>query len=195
MMKEGPPLPVLLRRLTECPMEFFAAPVINGQGEVHVAAVVCDVLRDLGGAPSTSDLAPFVTQDAGQAARLNLILIACWLLHDDWFLTHREDLWALWAQSWLSNDLSDLSLLVETPQWIADADRREELARRALNTLQLIPQGENPNQAADRLKTLDSVERQRVILETRRAQERARQIREEMARKAAEEAASRYGRE
>jgi hypothetical protein len=45
------------------------------------------------------------------------------------------------------------------------------------------------------LMTLDSVERVKVIKAAREAEERARQVREEMARKAAEEAAATYGRE
>ena len=40
-----------------------------------------------------------------------------------------------------------------------------------------------------------AIERQRVLLESRKSQERARNLREELARKAAEEAAARYGRE
>jgi hypothetical protein len=75
---------------------------------------------------------------------------------------------------------------------INDPDRREELVRLCLKGLGLIPQGESAAQAADRLTTLDSVERDRVIRETRQAEARAREIREAMARKRAEEAAARY---
>jgi hypothetical protein len=42
------------------------------------------------------------------------------------------------------------------------------------------------------LNTLDSVERKRVVEKTREAEARARQIREAMARRAAQEAAARY---
>ena len=55
--------------------------------------------------------------------------------------------------------------------------------------------GESEAQAADRLNTLSSVERTHVIQETRAAQERVRQVREAMKKKAAEEAAAAYGRE
>jgi hypothetical protein len=47
-------------------------------------------------------------------------------------------------------------------------------------------------QAADRLNALDSLERDRVIRETRAAEERAQKVREAMAKKKAEEAAARY---
>ena len=192
----GPPLALLLRRLAECPPDFLGAPVQNGQGEIHVAAIAHDVLRDLGGAPAPNELGAWNGEGESSEEQLRLVCVACWLLHDDWFQAHSDENMARAAQDWLASDLGDLSLLVETRQWLNDADRREELARRALDALQILPQGETPNQAADRLKTLDSIERQRMILETRRAQERARHIRQEMARKKAEaDAAARYGRE
>ena len=196
LLKDGPPLALLLRRLAECPPDFLAAPVQHGQGELHVAAIANDVLRDLGGAPSPAELDAWNGENEASAEQLRLICVACWLLHDDWFRAHGAEDLACNAQNWLASDLADLSLLVETRQWLSDADRREELARRALAALQILPHGETQNQASDRLKTLDSVERQRMILETRRAQERARHIRQEMARKKAEaDAAARYGRE
>ena len=49
MEHEGPPLEALTRRLAECPAEFPAEPVIGGKGTVHVAAVVSDLVCDLGG--------------------------------------------------------------------------------------------------------------------------------------------------
>ena len=192
----GPPLALLLRRLSECPPDFLAAPVHNNSGEIHVAAIVNDVLRDLGGAPLPEELGAWSGEGETNAEQLRLVCVACWLLHDDWFRAHGDENLARAAQNWLASGLSDLSLLVETRQWLSDTDRREELARRALDALKILPQGETLHQAADRLKTLDSVERQSMILETRRAQERARHIRQEMARKKAEaDAAARYGRE
>ena len=47
-------------------------------------------------------------------------------------------------------------------------------------------------QATDRLTTLDSIERNRVMRKTRSAEARARRIREEMVKKSAQEAAARY---
>jgi hypothetical protein len=45
----------------------------------------------------------------------------------------------------------------------ADPDRREEFARLCLHTAGYRPKGENENIAAERLKTLDSIEKDRVI--------------------------------
>ena len=123
--------------------------------------------------------------------RLRVILVACWLLHDPWFRSRSR--FAEGARRFLATGLDELAEVAQAPQLIADADRREELARLCLKSLGLRPAGESV--AQDRLSTLDSVERSRVIREARAAEERARKIREEMARKAAEEAAAVYGRE
>ncbi len=85
--------------------------------------------------------------------------------------------------------LDELAELVKAPQLIADSDRREELSRLCLKALDLRPAGETAAQAQDRLTTLNTAERQRVVAAARAAEERARQIREAMAKKAAEEAA------
>jgi uncharacterized protein YoxC len=61
--------------------------------------------------------------------------------------------------------------------------------------LGLRPGGESESQALDRLTTLNTAERQRVIRAAREAEERARAIREAMAKKAAEEAADKWTRE
>ena len=57
------------------------------------------------------------------------------------------------------------------------------------------PAGETPEQAADRLATLDSVTRARVETEARAAEERAREVRAALERQRAAEAAARASRE
>ena len=81
------------------------------------------------------------------------------------------------------------------PQLVSDPDRREELARLCLRALGLLPAGETAAQAQDRLTTLSTAERQRVIREAREAERRAQKIREAMVKKAAEEAAAKYMRD
>jgi hypothetical protein len=195
MMEEGPLLETLTRRLAECPADFLAEPRIGSAGAVHVAAVVSDVLRDLGGAPLTVDqAAAFQATDAKKHRnRLSLVLIACWLLHDSWFV--RQERFAAPAQEFLSLTLSELASVVKAPQCVTEPDRREELARLCLRQLGLRPAGETEAQAQDRLTTLNTAERQRVIRAAREAEARAREIREAMARKAAEEAADKWTRE
>src|SRR6185295_15434575 len=197
MIEEGPLLETLTRRLAECPADFMAAPRDRGgKGEVYAAAVVCDLLRELGGAPLTAqelDVFEFKRGDARRERFLRLALIAAWLLYDPWFRSRNR--FASPAYEFLALGLDDVAAIVPPQAFVSDADRREELARLCLKALSLRPAGETASQAEDRLATLDSVERARVVREARAAEARARQIREEMARKAAEEAAAVYGRE
>ncbi len=198
MQDEGPLLEVLTRRLAECPAEFLAEPRVGRGGQVSVAAVVADLLHDLDGTRLTPAQAeafqPRVAQGAAsQRNWLSLVLVAAWLLHDPWFQQARR--FGPAAAEFLSTQLGELAVLTPAPKFVADPDRREELARLCLRGLGLRPAGETPAQAADRLATLSTAERQRVLQAARQAEERARAIREAMAKKAAEEAAAQYSRE
>jgi hypothetical protein len=194
MEREGPMLESLTRRLAETPADFLAAPLLGNKGEVDVAAVVNDLLRDLGGTPLPAGEAewfrPVSGKESTQRKRLRAVLVAAWLLHDAWFRENRMESAAVLA--FLKETVPELASIVSADGLVADADRREELARLALKALGLRPAGESIEQAMDRLQTLSSLERQRVIEEATKAEERARQIREAMARKAAEEAAAQY---
>ena len=110
------------------------------------------------------------------------------------------------AQVWLVTVVRDLAAVTTADALVKDDDRREELARLCLKALEFRPQGENAKQAQQRLESISSVERERVIAASRELQEavrkkraeeeeRARKVREEMARKAAEEAAAKGTRE
>ena len=65
----------------------------------------------------------------------------------------------------------------------------------ALARLGCRPGGETLAQAQDRLTRISSTERNRVMLAARAAEERARAVREALARKAAQESADKYTRE
>ncbi len=195
MNDEGPLLETLTRRLAECPGDFLAEPRIGKSGVVHVDAVVSDLIRDLGGAALTLEqAADFQSKDARKDRnRLSLVLIGCWLLHDEWF--RQGERFAERACAFLAERLTELAGLVPASRFISDPDRSEELARLCLNQLGLRPAGETIAQAQDRLDTLNTAERQRVIRAAREAEERTRAIREAMAKKAAEEAADKWTRE
>src|SRR2546426_5438195 len=85
--REGPPLETLTYRLAECPAEFLAEPRIGSAGTVHLAAVVSDLLRDLGGPPMSAEAASDFQSRNPKADRnrFKLTLLTCWLLHDPWF--------------------------------------------------------------------------------------------------------------
>lgn len=191
MDHEGPQLEVLTRRLAECPAEFLAEPLPGKGGSVDVAAVVSDLLQDLGGnALGAQEAAGFGGKDRKERNRLRTVLVAAWLLHDAWFRSRRQ--FAAAAGRFLADGVRDLAALVPAEKLVSDPDRREELARLCLRALGLRPAGETVAQAQDRLTTLSSAERQRVIREARAAEERARAIREAMAAEAARLAATRY---
>jgi hypothetical protein len=185
--KEGPQLDRLLHRLAECPPDFLVPP-----GELNIVALACDHWRAIGLAiPSPVQRTSFA---ASRLESQRLTPIVLWLLRDEWFLARPELADATW-QLLQSESLAQLAKLVNAETVINDPDRREELVRLCLKGLGLRPEGETAAQAADRLTTLNSVERDRVIRETRRTEARAREVREAMARKQAKEAAARYSSE
>lgn len=194
MQREGPPLEILLRRLAETPEDFLAEPQIAAAGAVEVRAVVADLLRLSGHAAEPAALAAFAGEDARRDRnRLATVLIATWLLAGEWFLAAKFP--AAELLQVLRDDMRELAGLVAAKTLVTDAERREELARLVLARLGARPAGETPAQAQDRLTTLSSVERARVLKVSQAAAQRARAIREALARKAAEESADKWTRE
>lgn len=197
MLTQGPLLETLTRRLAETPPEFLAEPRMGAAGVVHVDAVISDLLRELGGPPLTASQAQAFRPPASAAKKrrrpLRLALLAAWLLFDPWF--QGKDLANAARAFFISEELEQMALSVDAPRVVADGDRREELVRLCLRALGLRPAGESEAQAHDRLLTISTAERERVIKAARAAEERAREIREAMARKAAEEAADKWTRE
>ncbi len=194
MDREGPILEALTRRLAETPEEFLAEPRVGNVGQIHTAAVVGDLVRLLGHAVSARDLAPFSGSDRrGDRNRLGVTLVLAWLLADDWFVRNRPDAASLLTL--FGTTAGELAEQTTATKLVTDPDRREELARVALARLGLRPAGETLAQAQDRLATLSSSERQRVMRASRAAEERARAIREALVRKAAQESADKYTRD
>lgn len=194
MKQEGPLLESLTHHLSECPAEFLMEPRIGDAGAVHVDAVVNDLLGDLG-TPTAgpSDTLVYRSRDRKDRNFLRLVLVAAWLLHHPWFREVRS--FAHPAYRWMREGTRPLADLVAAELFVTEPDRREELARSCLEAMGLRPLGETPSQAADRLRSLDSVERSRVIRETRAGEERARALREAMRARKAREAAAKAIRE
>ena len=216
MQNEGPILESLTRRLAETPEDFLAEPRVAQRGRVQTAAVVGDLIRLLGGDVGAEHLKPFVGRStpptrtselpdyaeadppASAEARLErnrfaVTLILCWLLSDDWFRQIKPETGNLLRL--LDAEAAQLAAQVAARKFVVDPDRREELARVALARLGFRPAGETLAQAQDRLTTLNSTERVRVLQAARAAEERARQIREALVSKAAEESADKWTRE
>lgn len=198
--RQGPELELLTRRLAECPLEFLAEPAMRSSSHegnalaVRVDAVVADLVLDLGGSlPASEALQPF-DGSAGAGSphernRLRLTLVAAWLLHHQWFRDQTRFAGA--ALHWLARGLADLAGLAAADLFVTDFERREELARLCLQGLNLLPAGETPHQAQDRLAAISSVERSRVVAAAREREEAARRMREAMRKKQAAAAAAR----
>lgn len=191
MDRIGPPLERLTHRLAETPAEFLEEPRIGGFGTVSVAALVGDLL---GGGADAGMLDRFTGSDPkADRNRMALAAIAVWLLADEWFETAAPaagDMLAL-----LDGTVAELAAGTAAHGFTSDPDRREELARLALKELGYRPEGESEAQATDRLSAVSGVERARLLNASREAEERARLVREALARKAAEESADKWTRE
>lgn len=198
MSQLGPTLESLLRRLSECPQEFLETCTA-----AHGGAQVAAIMADHGRAYGHEFLTPVRRQWLARLSQperaykqkvryWGLLSVTTWLLHDEWFLS-RPTLAEL-GWEWQTDDrIKQLSDLVRPELFTIDPDRREELVRLCIAAHNLEPANETVLQARDRLQTLDSVERQRILAATAAAERRAREVREAMARKQALESASRYG--
>ncbi|VTR98901.1 hypothetical protein [Tuwongella immobilis] len=195
MEHEGPPLELLMRRLLETPREFLAEPMVGSLGEIDVGAVLWDTLRHRGQDALTLGIVPAEWRPRSlkksQRNSLRLILLVCWLLADDAFASVPAQYRGVVTM--VEETIPDLDVLWPADALLADPDRREELIRRLLDRMNLRPQGETWEQAIDRLLTLDSLERSKALVEAEATERRNQAIREAMARKAAQEAAARYG--
>ena len=194
MQRLGPPLEVLVRRLIETPPDFLDEPRIGSSGQVFVAALVNDLMLRLGQRAPAADLACFRSRSASvDRNRLALVMIVVWLLADDWFLSagNAQDV----LLRLLDESVRELATTTPANKFVTDPDRREELVRIVLARLDYRPQGETVAQATDRLSSLSGTERRRLLEASRAAEQRARAIREALAKKAAEESADKWTRE
>lgn len=191
MEREGPPLETLLQRLANAPEEFLMEPKHGKRGQVDVVAVVFDLVATLGPSPDASRVRALAENATKKSLAVTLLL--CWLIGD-------ESVTALGPTQGQALDLLDegareLAKHTAAHLFTSDVERREEMARFGLARLGLRPRGETEAQAADRLTSLSAAERARVLEASRAAEERARVVREALAKKAAEESADKWTRE
>ncbi len=201
MTTEGPQLDALVHRLADCPPAFLDDPRMEAyyddgetSGTVDVPAVIGDLFVDYGVVPEPTHIAPFRGAAALDVNWLKLTMVTSWLARDRWFVD-RPQLFQRVRRFLADEGLKQLARLVEAETFVTNAERREELARLLLHALDLRPAGESEDQAEDRLQSVSTVSREAVLAEMREKRERARKLREEMAKKRAREAATRYSRE
>ncbi|WP_129776565.1 hypothetical protein [Peristeroidobacter soli] len=194
MQKEGPPLQQLLHRITATPPDFMAEPRIGNKGEVHTVAVVRDLLASKGHVVELASLSALAGRDVkADRNRLSITLLIAWLLADPALTIERERLVDILTL--LKDDATRLAGYTNARQLFEDLERREELARLTLSKLGLRPAGETMAQAQDRFTSISSLERARLLAASQEAEARARAIREQLAKKAAEESANKWTRE
>jgi len=192
-----PPLAEWLRWVAEMPLIFRKAPGAEAGGRARVRAVVSDLLETLHGAPpDPAVLAAFDAAPGGgkrEQNRLGWVLAACHVL---WHPAVRAAPPSPQSvEAFLVQELAQLGAAASVDLLDREEDRREELVRRVLRAVRLALPGESPQEAEDRLRQVDSVERQRVLRAAAGREKRSREVREAMARKAAEEAAAKVSRE
>lgn len=180
-----------VRWLADAPAVFDAIPEGFPGGTVRVRAVVADLFGLHGAVADNVLLQQFEPRDRSDAERERLRAV----LRSARVLSHPTVRGA--PESGLRALLID-----ELRQWsavvagnAANDERREELARRCLRAIGRRPAGESPAEAEDRLRQVDVIERAKVLRQAADREARARQVREALAKAAAEEAAARAGRE
>lgn len=197
MHNPGPHLETLTHRLADTPAEFLREPRIAGVHNpqaVAVAALVNDILLLHGARAPAASLQGFHgAQVKADRNRLALAMILCWLLADDWFIGQQLPQPALLQV--LGEAARELAAASPAHQYTQDPERREELARIVLARLGFRPHEESVAQATDRLSAISGTERRRLLEASRVAEQRAREIREALAKKAAQESADKWSRE
>ncbi len=193
MSIEGPPLESLTRRLAETPTSFLGEPRIGAKGSIVVPALVRDVFARHGATLDVRTLERFMPRDVALDRNPRMLTqILCWLLVDDSFSGQISGDGLL---QMLLEEANTLAGSVAAREFVDNGERREELARLALRKAGMRPAGESPNVAEDRWLTVSTAERVRLNSASRAAEQRAREIREALARKAAEESADKWSRE
>jgi hypothetical protein len=200
MEKEGPVLETLTRHLIEIQLDFLKEPKFlknkkDFSGAIDSAAVIFDLLA-LHNVQITHESLVKNFQVTDKETNINkarLRLILSWLLFHSWFQekSKAEPLFQEKILPLLQSGLDKFAPIVPAINFIQIRERREELVRYVLEFFGYRPQGENAQQAKNKLAALDSVEEYRVIQESRKNQEkierereveRQRKIREEMER-------------
>lgn len=190
-MSKIPSISALIHHIKLCPPDFLRQPLVKNIGEIHTEALVNDTWRLLAKKPTAASKIRLKT-DKRSPAELLLIQIACYVVSYPFF---RELSSPVWFEELVTNGLSEIAPLVKTEQWLNDEERAEELARIIMHACKQIPEGETATAAADRFASVNTVNRLKVIEESRAAIERTRELKRKMAEAKAREAANVYARE
>ncbi len=191
----GPRLEALLHHLAETPEDFLREPKIGSAGDIDVRALVSDLLWLLTGVrPAETALRAFSEKTTSKDRnRLRISAVSCWLASHEYFRNAPPAMRGL--VDYFADIVPDLAEHVVAEKFVSDQDRREELVRTLLNALQILPLGENAEEAADRLTTMSSAARKQAVEASKKAEARAKAIRDALAKRKAAESADKWTRE
>jgi hypothetical protein len=197
-MLETPELYYFMQRLQNTPIQILEYSLTSKESDVksiNPISIIKDLLYDFGLSFSewNSIQIPINPNDSIQENYLRTLLIFVYLLNDPFFKS--RSIRFLKLKDLLFQKVRSYSNIIKSRDWIYDLERREETIRITLQALDLRLKNESFNQSQDRLLSIDSIEREKMISETRKAQARAKELRERLERQEAEEAASKYNRE
>lgn len=192
----GPSLESLLHHLTECPIIFLEKnPFLSTSSKrsIHSLAVIQDlfILQDIAIPHELKEKLHQLWSTEETGCWLGLQILS-YLYSHPWFYQRPE-----FADGFSQGmeHIIELSKVMNPMDFISNRARREELCRLALYWSKLDPPGESQEQAGDRLKALDSLYRLRLEEKSRKARDRAREIRKKLQEAKVREAANTYGRE
>jgi hypothetical protein len=195
----APTLAELQRWMMEMPVAFAAEPEGFPGGHVRVHAVMADLLETLFGAGHDNDdglgalFHPANHRSAIERNRLRLTLATAHLLWNPQL--RRPGTSPRHLRPLFSQEIPALAAVAQADDLPREEHLREELIRRTLRALGLGLAGESAAESEDRLRQVDSVERHRLLRAAAERERRSREVREALARKAAEEAAAKVSRE
>lgn len=184
---EGPAMSPLHNRMTAAPREI--ATAIDAP---HLPALVHDLLYKYSTKVSAEQLASFGNVVQQSPWHLTSYLMLYFISASEFEPIAIDSTRLLHC---LEHTARELHTCGKNSIYIEDLDRREEFIRVILSALGLRPQGESKIQADDRLLSVSSMERKRVIAAVKVAEERADKIRKALMEKAAREAADKVIRE
>ncbi len=193
MKHEGPAIETLLRKLEDTPPDFLENPAGSEGQYRRYAALISDLFLKTGTVLNAEILTRYAA--ANTPAQRNTLLLrslTCWLLSAEEFAAALS---LATLERILNETVPQLAAEYPAEKYAADAERREEFARLLLADCELRPRGETRAQSEDRLQSLSSAAKRSIIKASRESEKRAREIREALARKAAQDAADKYTRD
>ena len=185
-MLSGPVLAQLMHRVAAAPLQALSAQ------QPYLCAWVHDVLWSLNAPVDAKQLAVF-RLSSEHCPWYELTMLQLWLLADDCWLDYAlapSDL-----LQYLTHQGPVLAGVANAADYVQDDERREELVRLTLQALQLLPDGESEAIAQERLWQVSSIEREKMLAASAKAEQRAAQIRQTLAQQRAREAADKMMRE